>query len=460
MRLMKLLKMLGLTSNLKDIKISSCTRKFDQISLNSVYFCFEDVTKKTFEAMRNHGAYVVIGQSDYYNNHYIKVDCIKKVYQKYLLIINKHKLKNHIFIGVTGTCAKTTISTMIFQFLKKYSSVIYYGSNGIYKNNRHYEGVNTTPSMEEMFKYLDKEKYVIMEISSISFFEYRLFGIRFNFLILTNIYEDHLDYHKTLDAYRYTKYLILNSNFEADTFISDTIDDKNILRLNLNSYYYGFNTNLFKITGIEYQKNFTDFTLEYSGRAYVVRTNLIGEFNLKNISAVILLLLHMNYKINDIVTYFNSVIEIPGRLNTYEYRNKQIIIDYPHTSASFEAILDTYYKLYGKNMLVIYGAGGGRWKNKRKEYSMLVSKYCEYAIVTNDNPRNENELDIINDLIAYLDIAYEIIPSRREAIKRGLELIEKYSVMLILGKGSEKYMDINNVKIPYSDINTLKELTS
>lgn len=458
MRLINLLKMLGLTCDLTNIMITNCTRKFENITHNTVYFSFGDVTKKSFEAMRNRGAYVIIGESEYNNNHYIKVDSIKKVYQKYLLITNKKKLKNHIFIGVTGTCAKTTISTMIFQFLKRRKSIIYYGSNGIYKDDKHYDCANTTPSMEEFFHYLGKEKYVVMEISSISFFEYRLFGIKFNYMILTNIYEDHLDYHKTLDAYKFTKYLILNSNFDAKTLISDTIEDKNILRLNFDSCYYGFNTSLFTIKGIDYQKNNTNFVIDYKGKMYHVKTNLIGEFSLKNISAVILLLLNMNYPITDIISYFNSIIEIPGRLNLYQYRNKSIIIDYPHTSASFEAILETYHKLYGKNLLVIYGAGGERWKSKRKEYSTLVSKYCKFAIVTNDNPRNENELEIINDLITYLDIQYEIIPNRKDALKRGLELLDEYSAMLILGKGSEKYIDIKNSKIPYSDINTLKEL--
>ncbi len=443
-----------------NINITSCTRKIEEIKSNSVFFCFDDINKKTFESVRNHGAYLVIGEGEYLNNHYIRVDSIKKIYQKYLLYHYKKKLKNHIFIGVTGTCAKTTISTMIYLFLKNKGNAIYYGSNGIYKNNKHFETQNTTPSMEELFQYLNNEKYVVMEISSISFFEYRLFGIKFDYLILTNIFEDHLDYHKTQDAYRYTKYLILNSNFDAETFICDEIDDKNILRLNNNSYYYGLKTDLFKIKTIDYAKDHTSFDLEFDSRIYKIRTNLIGDFNLKNISAVILLLLHMSYRIDDIVKFINNKIEIEGRLNQFSFRGKPIIVDYPHTSASFEVILNTYYNLYGRSILVIYGAGGGRWKSKRKEYSLLVSKYCSYAIITNDNPRYEDELSIINDLVSYLDIPYEIIKSRRDAIKKGLELIDKFDVMLVLGKGAEKYITIKNKKIPYSDIETLKELIS
>lgn len=459
MKLYKILKQLNLSCNLDNIKLNNITRQESEIINNTLYFMFDtNINKLQFESLRTKGAYLIIGQASYSNPHYIKVSSIKKIYQKYLLAINKHKLKNKILIGITGSAGKSTLSSLIFRFLNQKSKTIYYGTNNIYKGTNIIKTSNTTPSMEEFFKYLSNEKYVIVEISSISYFEYRLFNIKFNYLICTNIYEDHLDYHHTKEEYRFTKFLILQSNIDAVTFISDDINDERILRLNNNTYYYGFDNDNYQITNIQTKDNMSIFNINTPSDYFIVKTKLLGKYNIKNISGMISLLLYLKYNIKDIVSYLNNINYIEGRYNLFLYNNKKIIIDYPHMAQSYKSILEDVSTTYGNNILVLYGAGGNRQKSKRKEYSLLVSKYASYAIISSDNPRYEDENDIVLDLKKDLLIPHEVILNRKEGIKRGIELLKDFDVFLILGKGNEDYIEVKNEKIKHNDIDALKEL--
>lgn len=459
MTLYKILKVLGLNTKINNIKLNKICRKEDEITSNTLFFMFDlNINKLQFENLRNKGAYIIIGQATYSNPHYLKVSSIKKVYQKYLLYINRQKLKNKILIGVTGSCGKSTLCNLIFKFLSQKSNSIYYGTNNIFKQNQVIKTLNTTPSMEEFFKYLSNEKYVIMEISSISYFEYRLFNINFNYILCTNIYEDHLDYHHTKEEYYFTKFLILQSNFNAITFISDDIKDDRILRLNNTSFYYGFDNENYQITNISFKDNMTIFNINTSDDYFIVKTKILGKYNINNISGMISLLLYLKYNINDIVKYLNNIDYIEGRYNIFDFKDKKIIIDYPHMKESYKYILEDVTNTYGNNIIVLYGAGGQRQKSKRSDYSKLVSKYARYAIISNDNPRFEDENDIISDLEQDLLIPHEVILNRKEGIKRGLELLNNYDIFLILGKGNEDYLYVKDEKINHNDINVVKEL--
>lgn len=459
MKLYKILKALDLTTNLNNIKLNTICRKEEDIKNYTLFFLFElNINKLQFENLRNKGAYLIIGQASYSNPHYLKVSSIKKVYQKYLLYINRHKLKNKILIGITGSCGKSTLSTLIYRFLNQRSKTIYYGTNTIFKQNQVIKTLNTTPSMEEFFKHLTNEKYVIVEISSISYFEYRMFNINFNYILCTNIYEDHLDYHHSKEEYYFTKFLILQSNFNAIAFISDDIKDERILRLNKKSYYYGFNNENYQISNISHKENRTIFNINTLNDYFIVKTKLLGKYNVKNICGMISLLQYLKYDMEEIVKYLNDLDYIKGRYNVFEYKNKKIIIDYPHMKESYKSILEDVTNTYGNNILVLYGAGGERQKSKRNDYSKLVSKYAKYAIISNDNPRFEEEFDIVNDLEQNLLIPHEVILDRKKGIKRGFELLNDYDVFLILGKGNEDYIEVKGKKNNHNDIDVVKEL--
>lgn len=457
MHLNTVLKKLGLVSLLQNEKIDVVTRKFEDIKSNAIYFAFEEITKKNFEQIRNKGAYLIIGESTFLNNHYIKVDSIKKIYQKYLLWKNKFKLKGKCFIGVTGTSGKSTISTLLYRFLSKKRKTIYFGTDGIYTENHVFSTSNTTPSMEELFMHLNNQHYVIMEISSISFFEYRLFDIRFDYLLLTNVFEDHLDYHKTKEEYIASKMLILSTNYNAKTFISRDVTDKRFLRLNRNTSYYGFDESEMKFFNIQEQENKLQFDVETTFDYFHVSTSILGKYNVMNIAGVFSLLRALNYNMDDMIDFICKTDVIKGRYNLLSYNNKPIIIDYCHTASSYHAIFNDVKNNYATKLLVIFGAGGNRQESKREEYSNIVSKYASYAIITNDNPRNENEMDIALTLKDNLTIPSEMILNRHDAIKRALNIINDFDGLLILGKGPENYINIKGKLYYHSDIDTIKE---
>lgn len=307
--------------------------------------------------------------------------------------------------------------------------------------------------MEVLFNYLGNEKYVIMEISSISFFEYRLFGIKFDYIILSNLYEDHLDYHKTVLDYHYSKYLILATNPSATAIINDEIADKRVFRLNEKTYLYGFNNNTFKVKS-------TDNSLFVSSTKETIEINVcfLPVFFIKNILAAITLLFLLGNDLKKIQPFFNNIPRIPGRYEIFKYQNKTIILDYPHTAAAYETLFKDVDKLYKGNYLVVFGAGGNRQKDKRKTYGEIVSKYAKYAIITNDNPRDESEESIICDICEGISIPYEIEYDRKKALTRAFTLLKNYNVLLVLGKGVEEYIVKNNKKHLYSDYETIKEL--
>ena len=458
MRINTVLKQLGLNTLLKNEKIAVVTRNLDELRPNSIYFAFEDITKKNFEQIRNKGAYLIIGETCFLSNHYIKVDSIKKTYQSYLLWKNRFKLLGKCLIGVTGTAGKSTVATLLYRFLCQKGRTIYFGTDGIYTNKDKFTTDNTTPSMEEFFKHITNQHYIVMEISSISFFEYRLYDIKFDYLLLTNVYEDHLDYHKTREEYIASKMLILATNYNANTFISRDVLDKRFLRLNKNSQYYGFDEENLKLFNIMQKDDRLQFDVETKTDYFHVSTALLGRYNAMNIAGVITLLMTLSFNMKDIISFLNETNPINGRYNLLKYKNKPIIIDYCHTSSSYKTFLEDIVRNYGNKLLVIFGAGGNRQESKRRDYSKIVSKYASGAIITNDNPREENEMDIARMLQDNISIPSEIILNRRKALAKALSLIDEYDVLLILGKGPENYINIKGERHYHSDIDTIKEL--
>lgn len=451
MRLNTILKKLGLNESQHNYKIKHFTRKYEDIRENTLFFSFKPISFNEFLELKEKGVVYVIGESSILNNDYQQTPSILKSYQKMLLIENKHKLKNKVFIGVTGTNGKTTISTHIYNILNK--QAIYYGSNGIYTNGFHYMSNNTTPSMEILFKHLNNQKYVIMEISSISFYEYRLFGIKFDYIILTNIEEEHLEYHNSFEDYKYTKYLILASNFDSKVFISETIKDRSILRLNQNTYTYGMNSNLF-------QTYLDKDELLITTKFEQIRINVKNElrYNILNMLGTISLLYEMGISLEKLERYFNNKEVVSGRFEQIKYQSKTIIIDYPHTISAYKELFKSLLEKYNGNIITIFGAGGERAKNKRTEYAKIVSKYSKFAILTNDNPRSEPPSEIIDGIIKGISIPYIVSFDRKEAIKIGLSKLNEYNILLVLGKGNEEYIDMGDHLLVHNDIKYIKEL--
>jgi len=338
--------------------------------------------------------------------------------QKYIL--PKELLKNikTKFIGITGTNGKTTTAFLIGYILDKLGfKVGIQGTEGFYINSKKVEEKTlTTPpiltTIDRVYKYnLD---FFIMEVSSHAVIQNRIDGINFSLKIFTNITQDHLDYHKTFEEYKKAKEMF----FKDDNL--KIINKKYNLNINKNnSYYYPLNTSF--------------------------NTKLKGDFNQENFQAAVLGISKLlNINITKTANIAKNFAGIAGRM---EEVKPKIIVDFAHTPDGMQKVLSSIKDA----KIVVFGAGGDRDKSKRKLMGEMADKYAKYIILTNDNPRCENEIDIINDIKKGIkNTPYEIILNRDEAIKKAISLQHNEYVM-ILGKGDEKYIQKCNEKIPFSD---------
>ena len=338
--------------------------------------------------------------------------------QKYILpqeLLSKVKTK---FIGITGTNGKTTTAFLIGYILDKLGyKVGIQGTEGFYINGiKQEEKTLTTPpiitTIDRVYKYnLD---FFVMEVSSHSIIQNRIDGINFDLKLFTNISQDHLDYHKTMQEYKQAK----EAFFKDDSL--KIINKKYNLDINTtNSYFYPLDIKF--------------------------NTNLKGEFNQENFQLAILGLAKLlNKNITDISNIAKTFNGIAGRM---EEVKPKIIVDFAHTPDGMQKVLSSIKA----EKIVVFGAGGDRDKSKRKLMGEIADKYANYIILTNDNPRCENEINILNDIKKGIKkTPYEIIPNRAEAIKKAISL-QNDNYIMVLGKGDEKFIEKCKEKIPFSD---------
>lgn len=440
---------------LKDLINIDSKIKFKNIKLNS-----QDIKKHDlFIPYYNRNNYIkdalnkkcscVITDINYDNKKVFKVNNLNK---EIINIFNKYynyPLENINLIGVTGTDGKTTIASILKDMLNCPSI----GTNGFIINNRTYSLNNTTPSLDVLYDCFNKSREysnLVMEVSSEAYLTNRIGDLTFNIGILTNITRDHLDKHKTLKNY-------INSKLELFKHSKISIlnrDSKyyNLFKNNSNKVYtYGFNkhSNL-RILSYKLYINYSIIKFKYQNQIYKVKYNLVGKFNVYNIAACILTLLSLNYKIDDIIKRINNIKQVPGRMDMIYNKKNKIVIDYAHTEESTKNVLK-FYKKFNNNIITIVGCAGERYKDKRKEIGRLVLKYSKLVIFTMDDPRFEDPNNIIKEMINNSNKKnYLIELNRKKAIEKAIELANN-SIILILGKGCDNYMAINDKKYFYND---------
>ena len=388
-----------------------------------------------------------------YKKNKIKAKELKRKYKKIL--------DEMTFIGITGTNGKTTTTTLIYKYFKFINNKItLIGTNGIYINDDYYETINTTPGIEKLY-HIILESYnrgirtIVMEVSSHAIDQYRVYGIKFYIKAITNITWDHLDYHKTFKQYKKTKLKFLrNSNI----LINDEIKYFNFNPFK-KIYKYGKKNSYFNMTNLLINEDGIKFKLNINNNSYVIKSNLLGEFNCYNLLLFIsILYLLGEFDYYKLINFLEQNLKVDGRMEIFKYNKKSIIVDYAHTPDGMEKVLEFIDEVYKKNIVVIFGCGGNRDKYKREIMGDIASLYGDYLILTNDNPRDEEELDIINDIIKGVTTKYKIIPNRKDAIDYGINLLNTYDVLVILGRGNEEYIKIKDKLIPFNDIKYIKEI--
>lgn len=399
------------------------------------------------------GATTVIVESGKYNVNTIKVDDTNKYLEEYLENNYYDDIKDLHLIGITGTNGKTTTAFMIYQALNELDiKCAYIGTLGFYINESIIPTANTTPNLYEIYNMLlmCKEKgieYVSIEASSQGLDMGRLNTLLFDFSIFTNISQDHLDYHKNIKNYVEAKKKLFKMTRGISIINSDDYYGKEFL-INDNSITYGKGDSDYKIEILKSDIYGTNFKL--NDEEYY--TKLIGEYNVYNMSIVIIIL-----KLLHLDTYIIGQLDAPkGRTDIIKYEDNSIIIDYAHTPDAVLKILECVRNIEHNKIITIIGCGGNRDKLKRPIMGEVAINNSDYVIFTTDNPRFENKRKILRDITRKLDKKnYKIIVNRRKAIKKGIQKLSKNDILLILGKGHEDYQIFKNKKIYFSDKDTV-----
>ena len=389
-----------------------------------------------------------------------------KVLNKILKKFYENIEEEFSFIGITGTDGKTTTSTFISYILSDVLNCSNIGTNGLFYKDYYKSLNNTTPSIEGLSKCLLELnilgcKYISMEVSSEALLHKRLDNIEYNVGILTNITEDHLNVHHDIDSYVFSKSLLftkINKNgfalLNKDDIYCDFISSK----CNCKIFTYGFDVNSdFVICKSDDNIKSNCFNILHNGEVYKIETNFIEKYNLYNITAAFACSLLLGVESTFIISRIKNLHTIPGRgEKLYFGQDYTIVLDYAHTENSIKNILSAYSVNKKNRIITLTGSAGGREKEKRSKIGKIVTDLSDFVIFTEDDPRNEDVLDIIDDMLCFVNKNnYEIIENRKEAIYYALSIANKDDVVLILGKGRDNYMAIGDEKIYYCDYDVI-----
>ena len=303
-----------------------------------------------------------------------------------------------------------------------------------------------------------------MEVSSHALDQSRVRGVEFDAAIFTNLTQDHLDYHQTMDAYYEAK---------SQLFTSLTSQKKKIGRavLNIDDRYgsqlaariekdtpvltYGVGARAdFRASNVRIDFNGTSYQLDAEGKSYLVRLPQIGQFNVYNSLSAIAGASALGIDVRQSVLALAKAPPVPGRLEAVPaQRNFRVFVDYAHTDDALKNVLKTCRELHPARLIVVFGCGGSRDRSKRPKMGAVVDQYADFAFVTSDNPRQEDPREIIAEIEPGLAQGhYEVVVDRKEAIFKAISLAGPRDIVLIAGKGHEAYQEFAGHTAPFDDV--------
>jgi len=372
-------------------------------------------------------------------------------------------------IGITGTNGKTTVSYLVEALLKdagREPAVL--GTVNYRFKDKVIPAKNTTPGPLQLQRLLDKMcrsgvDYLVMEVSSHALDQGRVEGIKFVSAIFTNLTQDHLDYHRTMENYFQAKCQLFR-NLAPDSCCIINNDDAYGRRLNdlvsTRKITYAIESSADLVaSGIKSSLLKTEFTLGVEGKEINFRTQLIGRHNVYNILASVAWAICAGLDISGVKSTIERFVSAPGRLENIAVKEDFLVfVDYAHTPDALDNAIKTLRQATQKRVLVVFGCGGERDKSKRPKMGRVVSELADYAIITNDNPRSESPQEIIADIKKGIGKEnYCVVLDRREAIKKCLSLAKAGDIILIAGKGHEDYQILKDGIVYFDDRKVVKE---
>ena len=300
-----------------------------------------------------------------------------------------------------------------------------------------------------------------MEVSSHSLEEQRIAGIKFTTCAFTNLTQDHLDFHKTMENYLHAKTKILNQLKEHGTMIVNNDDPyaEYFINNKFNNITIGYKDgSTIKITEAHYTPINTTIHFIEDGTNRTIITNLTSKFNVYNYLTSYSILKSLKFSFEDINKVTSKIFPPKGRCEIIKANSGFVVIDYAHTPDAVEKVINSFIELKKAKIITIVGCGGDRDPIKRPIMGEIACKLSDKVIFTNDNPRTEDPHNIMNDITRNLEYDnFEIIFDRKEAIFKGIESMKKDDILLILGKGHEDYQIIGHDKIHFDDCEVVNE---
>lgn len=370
-------------------------------------------------------------------------------------------------VAITGTNGKTSITHFIHFLLNE--SMIKTGMIGtvkVHDGSTYHDATHTTPGALEIQEILTTMRdndcqSVVMETSSHGLEQRRVEGIPFRVGVFTNLTQDHLDFHGTMEDYFEAKKLLFEQMAEEgkDGVAVINIDDDYGVKLadefadRLKVITYGFNLKAdFRISDLHPSFRGQEFALNANGRQYLVRFPFVGRFNAQNSVAAIAAVHGLGLRVRDIVKHVGNTPQTPGRIEYVGGGRFAVYVDYAHTPDAVSKACETMKELQPSRLITVFGCGGDRDKTKRPLMGAAAAEHSDHLIITSDNPRSEVPFEILNDILPGVKGAsHELVVNRTDAINRAIEMAKPFDVILIAGKGHETYQEIKGERHHFDD---------
>jgi UDP-N-acetylmuramoyl-L-alanyl-D-glutamate--2,6-diaminopimelate ligase len=462
-----------------NVDISSIENDNRKVKKGSLFICLKGYTVDGHDFAKSaveNGAVAILAERML--DLEVPVVVVKDTYKAMAVIADafygQPSQKLHL-IGITGTNGKTTTSHLIeriFADQNKKTGLIgtMYTKIGVEK----LENKNTTPdslTLQKTFRaMLDKNvETAVMEVSSHALDLGRVHGTDFDVAVFTNLSQDHLDYHETMEEYKRAKGLLFSQlgnsfKFSQPKYAILNTDDltyqdyKKVTAAHIITYGIDNEADV-KATQIKMTPEGTTFDIVIQDKAYPITIQLAGKFNVYNVLASIAASLVSNIPITAIISSLEKIEGVPGRFELMKAgQNFSVIVDYAHTPEALENVLKTIRQFANKEIFTVVGCGGDRDKTKRPLMAQIACLYSTVPIFTSDNPRSEDPISILKDMEAgVLGKTYHSIVDRKEAIKYAINRAGQGDVILIAGKGHETYQTIGGQNFDFDDRLVAKE---
>lgn len=458
-----------------DVEITGITDDSRNVACGNIFVCVKGATfdgaDKAGEVLNNGARFIVCDKDLGFGDKQIITDDTRKFYGILCSAWYDHPEKKLRLIGVTGTNGKTTMATMMSFMLESFGkNVGLIGTTGVFIKGKEIErddSTPTTPKVSELMKIFAEManagcEYAVMEVTSFALEQNRIGPARFEVGIFTNLTQDHLDYHKTMENYYLAKKkLFTESSDFATVNISDDYGKRLFSEINIPKKSYGFDKSAdIYADNISHVSGGMEFDFHADKINHRIRLNMVGGYNVLNATAAIECMLTLGFDIEEIAGAMNKFTGVRGRCEIIPTgRDFTVVCDYAHSPDALEKMLASVKESTKNRLICLFGCGGDRDKTKRPKMAMAVLKYADHIIVTSDNPRTEDPEAIIDDIVAGFDdkTSYDRISDRRKAIYHGLKIAESGDILVLAGKGHEDYQILGKTHIHFDEREVVKD---